>query len=138
MRKKKICGYFLSSLHIGSMEDEETNYWQIKEEKSIQVPHEDYDAETKLKPEQKVVFTSIMKMINSGRSGDFFIDGPWDTGTIFLYRVLLAQVRSRRLITLATTTSVVVAAILFGGRTTHSRFVLPLNPNDIDFCGFSK
>ena len=96
------------------MEDEETNYWQIMEEKSIQVPHEDYDAETKLKPEQKVAFTIIMKMINSGRSGVFFIDGPWGTGTTFLYRALFAQVRSRRLITLTTITSSVAAAILFG------------------------
>ena len=76
MGKKTIHDYDLPSLHIGFMEDEETNYWQIMKEKSIQVPHEDYDAETKLKPEQKVAFTIIMKMINSGRSGAFFIDGP--------------------------------------------------------------
>ena len=80
MAKKTIHDYDLLSLHIGSMEDEETNYWQIMEEKSIQVTHEDYDAETKLKPEQKVAFTIIMKMINSGRSNIFFIDGPGGIG----------------------------------------------------------
>ena len=138
MAKKTIRDYDLLSLHIGSMEDEEANYRQIMKEKSIQVPHEDYDAETKLNLEQEVAYTIIMERINSGRSGVFFIDGPRGTNKTFLYRVLLAQVRSRRLIALATTIFGVAAVILLGGRTTQSQFILPLNPNDTDFCGFSK
>ena len=51
---------------------------------------------------------------------------------------LLAKVRSRCLIALVTTTSGVAAVILLGGRTAHLQFILPLNPNDIDFCVFSK
>ena len=137
MRKKTICDYDLPSLHIGSMEDEEANHRQIMEEKTIQVPHEDYDVKTKLNPKQEVAFTIIMEKINSRRSV-FFIDGPRGTGKTFLYRVLLAQVRSRSLITLTTTTSSVAVVILLGGRTIHLRFILPLNPNDIDFCVFSK
>ena len=35
------------------MENKEANYRQIMKEKSIQVPHEDYDVETKLNPKQK-------------------------------------------------------------------------------------
>ena len=85
------------------------------EEKSIQVPHEDYDAKTELTPKQDVAFTVIMEMINSVRSGAFFIDGPRGVGKIFLYRALLAQVRSRRLIALATITFGVAAVILLGG-----------------------
>ena len=138
MAKKTIRDYDLLSLHISSMEDEKTNYRQIMKEKSIQVPHEDYDAETKLNLEQEITFTIIMEMINSGRNGAFFIDGPGGTGKTFLHRALLAQVRLRRLIALAITTSGVAVAILPGGRTTHSRFVLSLNPNDTDFCYFSK
>ncbi|KAG5587065.1 hypothetical protein H5410_047499 [Solanum commersonii] len=44
----------------------------------------------------------------------------------YLYRALLAYVRLRGTIALATTTSGVVASILPGGRTTHSRFEIPL------------
>jgi len=44
----------------------------------------------------------------------------------YLYRALLANVRLRGTIALATTTSGVVASILPGGRTTHSRFEIPL------------
>ena len=107
-------------------------------EKSVQVSHEDYDAEKKLNLKQKVAFTIIMERINLGRSSAFFIDGPGAIGKTFLYRALLAQVRSRRLIALATTTSRVAAVILLGGRTTHSRFILSFNPNDTNFCDFSK
>ena len=114
MVKKTIRDYDLISLHIGSMEDEEANYRQIMKEKSIQVFHENYDAKTKLNPEQEVAFTIIMEMINSGRNGIFSIDGPKGTGKTFLYQVLLAQVRSRRLIPLATTTSGVATVILLG------------------------
>ena len=71
MGKKTISDYDLPSLHIAFMEDEETNYQQIMEEKSIQVPHEDYDVKTKLNPKQEVSFTIIMEMINLGRSGAF-------------------------------------------------------------------
>ena len=90
MVKKTIRNYDLLSLHIGSMEDKEENYRKIMEEKSIQVPHEDYDAETKLNLKQEVAFTIIMEMINSRRSDDFFIDGPEGTCKTFLYRALLA------------------------------------------------
>ena len=52
MAKKTNCDYNLLSLHIDSMKDEEANYRQIMEEKIVQVPHEDYDVETKLNLEQ--------------------------------------------------------------------------------------
>ena len=81
----------------------------------MQVPHEDYDTETKLNSKQEITFIIIMEMINSRRSGAFFIDGLEGTSKTFLYRALLAQVRLRRLIALATTTSGVVAVILLGG-----------------------
>ena len=90
MGKKTISDYDLPSLHIAFMEDEETNYQQIMEEKSIQVPHEDYDKETKLNLEQKIAFTIIMEKINSRKSSVFFTDGLGGTCKIFLYRALLA------------------------------------------------
>ena len=83
MTKKRIRDYDLLSLHIGSMEVEKANYRQIMEEKSVQVPHENYDAETKLNPKQEIGFTIIMEMINSRRSGAFFIDGLGGTGKTF-------------------------------------------------------
>ena len=89
------------------------------EEKSVQVLHEDYDAETKLNLKQEVAFIIIMERINSRKSGAFFIDELGGTGKTFLYQALLAQVRSRRLIALATTSGE-ATVILLRGRTTHS------------------
>ena len=108
------------------------------EEKSVQVSHENYDAETKLNLKQEVAFTIIMEIINLGKNGAFFIDGPRGTGKTFLYQALFSQVRLRCLIVLATATSNLASAILPEGRTSHSQFVLPLNLNDTDFYGFSK
>ena len=48
------------------------------------------------------------------------------------------QHRSRGLIALATATSGVAATIMPGGRTTHSRFDIPLNPNEGDVCNTKK
>ena len=67
------------------MEYEEANYRQIVEEKSVQVPHEDYDAETKLNLKQEVAFTIIIEMINSRTRDAFFIDRLGGTSKTFLY-----------------------------------------------------
>ena len=67
------------------MEDEKANYRQIMEQKSVQVPHEDYDEETKLNLKQDVEFTIIMEMINSGRSDAFFIDELGGTGVKYFF-----------------------------------------------------
>ena len=68
-----------------SIIDEKANYKQITKEKSVQVSHEDYDAETKLNLKQEIAFTIIMERINSGRIDAFFIDGLGGTCKTFLY-----------------------------------------------------
>ncbi|KAF3642136.1 hypothetical protein FXO37_22646 [Capsicum annuum] len=57
---------------------------------------------------------------------------------MFLYRVLLATVRSKGLIALATTTSGVAALIILGGRMAHSRFKIPINIDEKFSCNISK
>nr|XP_009804069.1 PREDICTED: uncharacterized protein LOC104249354 [Nicotiana sylvestris] len=51
---------------------------------------------------------------------------------------LLATVRSTGFIALATTTSGVVASILPGGQTTHSRFKIPISIDENFSCNISK
>ncbi|XP_049406441.1 uncharacterized protein LOC125870140 [Solanum stenotomum] len=60
------------------------------------------------------------------------------SGKTFLYRALLATVRSKGFIALATATSGVAASILPGGRTTHSRFKIPINIDEQFSCNISK
>ncbi|KAI3862719.1 hypothetical protein MKX03_002011, partial [Papaver bracteatum] len=57
-----------------------------------------------------------------GEKSIFFIDGPGGSGKTFLYREILAKLRSERRIAIATATSGIAATMMPGGRTTHSRF----------------
>ncbi|GKC84108.1 ATP-dependent DNA helicase RRM3-like protein [Tanacetum coccineum] len=55
-----------------------------------------------------------------------------------MYRALLAEVRSKGHIALATATSGIAASILPGGRTAHSRFKIPLDAVEGSGCRVSK
>lgn len=64
----------------------------------------------------------------------FFIYGPGGTGKTYLYKTLLAGVRSQGKIGVAVASSGIVALLLPGGRTAHSRFHIPININDESIC----
>ncbi|XP_030969930.1 uncharacterized protein LOC115990223 [Quercus lobata] len=68
----------------------------------------------------------------------FFVDGPGGTGKTFLYHALLASLRSDGHIAIATATSSIAATLLPDGRTTHSRFKIPLIPEASSTCSISK
>ncbi|KAL0323094.1 UNVERIFIED_CONTAM: hypothetical protein Sangu_1928700 [Sesamum angustifolium] len=113
---------------------------EIQDEISIQIPPEDYEAELKLNLEQHKSLSMIVDVIQKGKSGIFFIDDPGRTRKIFLYRALLAHLRSKNLIAIATATATsgVAAAIMPGGRTTHSRFKISIDANKSSECTMSK
>ena len=79
-----------------------------------------------------------MKHVDNDCPGVFFIDGPGGTGKTFLYKALLANVRSRGLIALATASSGVAANNMPGGRIAHSRFKIPLNLDTNSVCNIKK
>ncbi|XP_009591858.1 uncharacterized protein [Nicotiana tomentosiformis] len=105
---------------------------------SMKVSVEDYEAQSKLNHEQAQAFKTILHSVDSGTTGLYFVDGPGGIRKIFLYRALLANVRSRGMIALATVTSGVAAAILPGGRTARSRFDIPFQTNDTTMTKMSK
>ncbi|KAG6629755.1 hypothetical protein CIPAW_14G107300 [Carya illinoinensis] len=80
----------------------------------------------------------VLGKVFSNEAATFFVDGPAGTGKTFLYKALLAAVRSRKLVALATASSGVAASILPGGRTTHSRFKIPLDTDEHNICCVSK
>uniref|UniRef100_A0A1U7XJY9 ATP-dependent DNA helicase n=1 Tax=Nicotiana sylvestris TaxID=4096 RepID=A0A1U7XJY9_NICSY len=89
-------------------------------ERNIIVGNEDLLLHRKLNTEQKIAYDIILQRVFANESGAFFIDGPGGSGKTFLYCALLATVRSKGFVALATTTSGVAASILPGGRTVHS------------------
>ena len=64
----------------------------------------------------------------------FFVYGHGGTGKTYLYRTILAAVRSKGKIALAVASLGIAALLLPSGRTTHSRFHIPINVNDESTC----
>jgi hypothetical protein len=110
----------------------------IQDEVSINIPPEDRDAVHHLNEDQVFAFNSIISAIECHENAIFFVDGPGGTGKTYLYRALLANLRSNDHIVLATATSGIAATILPGGRTAHSRFKIPLNLDASSTCSISK
>ena len=111
---------------------------EIFEEASIEHNPDDVSLAYNLNIEQKAAYDEIMSAIENPMGGLFFVDGPGGTGKTFLYKALLAKVCSQGKLAVATATSGVAASILPGGRTTHSRFKIPLMIEDGCFCSFTK
>ncbi|XP_019232986.1 PREDICTED: uncharacterized protein LOC109213628 [Nicotiana attenuata] len=107
-------------------------------ERNIIVREEDLLLETKLNDDQRKAYDTILDRIFKNKCGAFFINGPGGTGKIFLYRALLATVRSKGFVALATATSGVATSILPGGQTAHSRFKFPIDIDENISCNISK
>nr|XP_027098996.1 uncharacterized protein LOC113718280 [Coffea arabica] len=110
----------------------------IETEYQIPVSDEDLASVSMLNKAQKSAFDRITEKLNRNIPGVFFIDGPGGTGKSFLYKALLATVRSRGHIALATATSSAAASLLPGGQTAHSRFKIPFHQDNSQTCNISK
>ena len=111
---------------------------ELTEEQKIGFDEVDLALVDSLNAEQKAGFDQIMAHVNSGKGQVFFVDGPGGTGKTYLYRALLAKVRSMNLIVVATATSGIAASIMPGGRTAHSRFKIPIKLGDNSICNFTN
>nr|GMC95312.1 ATP-dependent DNA helicase pif1-like [Ipomoea batatas] len=121
-----------------SMSTQEKEDREIAAEYNIQVSEYDLLCVEKLNVEQCNAFDTIMASIISNSGGVYFIDGPGGTGKTFLYKCLLATVRSRKWIALATASSGIATSILPGGRTAHSTFKIPIDGDDKYVCNIGK
>ncbi|KAF8100750.1 hypothetical protein N665_0218s0088 [Sinapis alba] len=90
----------------------------------------------KMTDEQKKVYNDILSAVDDGAGGMFFVDGFGGTGNTFLWKLLSATIRSRGDIVLNVASSGIASLLLEGGRTAHSRFGIPLNPDEFSskFC----
>jgi Na+/glutamate symporter len=68
----------------------------------------------------------------------FFVDGQGGTGKTYMYKALLAKVRSMNLIAIATATFGIAASIMPGGRTTHSHFKIPIKLDNNTVCSLQS
>ncbi|XP_019163086.1 PREDICTED: ATP-dependent DNA helicase RRM3-like [Ipomoea nil] len=134
---KNINDFALVSYYIG-LTKQQRIHKEIQAEKNLLPNEADLLAITKLNQSQRAAFDTIIARVYSSSGGVFFVDGPGGTGKTFLYKCLLAKVRSNHDIALATATSGVAASLLPGGRTAHSRFKIPINGDDKFVCNIGK
>ncbi|XP_047268357.1 ATP-dependent DNA helicase PIF1-like [Capsicum annuum] len=71
-----------------------------------------------------------MATVDEDKGGLFFLYGHGGTGKTFIWKTLLSCIRSRGDIVLTVISSGIACLLLPGGRTSHSRFVIPLNPTE--------
>lgn len=88
----------------------------------------------KMTPEQRKIYDEILDAVNKERGGMFFVSGFGGTGKTFLWKLLSAAIRSRGDIALNVASSGIASLLLQGGRTAHSRFGIPLNPDEFSSC----
>ncbi|CAB3220694.1 unnamed protein product [Arctia plantaginis] len=93
-----------------------------------------------LNSQQKEVYDTLMRAIDGGNCGLYFLDAPGGTGKTFLTSVILATVRARSNIAVAFASSGIAATLLEGCCTAHSALKLPLNLQTIEepTCNITK
>ncbi|XP_050277829.1 uncharacterized protein LOC126719302 [Quercus robur] len=134
---KHITEYDLPIL-TGECDNDSTTPRLIQDELTIPNIDEEFTLIEKLNNDQRLAYETIMTIIDRNESMIFFVDGPGGTGKTFLYRTILAALRKAGHIAIATATSGIAATLLPGGRTTHSRFKIPLTLDASSTCLISK
>jgi len=87
--------------------------------------------------EQRNILDTIQAAIESESGGLFFIDGPGGTGKTFVENLLLNWVRGNSWIALAVASSGIASILLHHGRTSHSRFQIPIDIQPESVCAIS-
>uniref|UniRef100_A0A1S3ZWQ4 ATP-dependent DNA helicase n=1 Tax=Nicotiana tabacum TaxID=4097 RepID=A0A1S3ZWQ4_TOBAC len=91
-----------------------------------------------LTDEQKSVYEKIIRDVNEDKGGFFFLYGFGGTDKTFIWRTLSSAIRSRGDIVLTVASSGIASLLLPGGRTAHSRFVIPLNVTEDSTCNIKQ
>ncbi|XP_056848336.1 uncharacterized protein LOC130511115 [Raphanus sativus] len=88
----------------------------------------------KMTDEQKEIYDQILAAVDERNGGMFFLYGFGGTGKTFLWKLLSAAIRCRGDIVINCASSGIASLLLPGGRTAHSRFGIPLNPDEFSSC----
>ncbi|XP_076903118.1 uncharacterized protein LOC143558087 [Bidens hawaiensis] len=87
-----------------------------------------------LTDEQKSVYNEIFNSVKRKKGGVIFVYGYGGTGKTYLWKTLSASIRSKGEIVLNVASSGIASLLLKGGRTAHSRFLIPINLTEDSQC----
>nr|GFA91294.1 ATP-dependent DNA helicase PIF1-like [Tanacetum cinerariifolium] len=91
-----------------------------------------------LNPKQRLIYEHIIESMHNDKGQFYFIHGPGGTGKTFLYKTIIARLRLEQMIVLAVASSSIASLLLPAARTTHSRFVIPLELMENSTCALDK
>ncbi|KAK9666496.1 hypothetical protein RND81_14G188700 [Saponaria officinalis] len=100
-----------------------------------------YDSSQKmqqLNKDQRVVYDKVIEAVNNNSRQVIFLFGHGGKGKTFLYSTISAKIRAEGKIVLNVASSGIAALLLLGGRTTHSRFEIPIELFDNSTCNISQ
>ncbi|RID68698.1 hypothetical protein BRARA_C00841, partial [Brassica rapa] len=84
--------------------------------------------------DQKSIYSSVLDSVNNKAGQLFFVYGAGGTGKTFLYKTIIAKLRSVGKVVIPVASAGIAALLLPGGRTAHSRFNLPLTLTETTMC----
>ncbi|XP_015971238.1 uncharacterized protein LOC107494716 [Arachis duranensis] len=109
----------------------------IKEELAYgtnELTHTNLYTEQKMIHEQRLVFNEILNAVITDSGGFYFVYGHGGCSKTFIWNGLSSAIRSRGNIVLNVASSGIASLLLPGGRTTHSRFSIPITITDESTC----
>nr|XP_023883470.1 uncharacterized protein LOC111995771 [Quercus suber] len=80
----------------------------------------------------------LQEELDFDSGGLYFVYGHGGTGKTYLWKTLIACLRSQGKIVLAVASSGIAALLLPGGRTAHSRFQIPIIVTEESTCGIKQ
>ncbi|GKA69931.1 ATP-dependent DNA helicase PIF1-like protein [Tanacetum coccineum] len=83
---------------------------------------------------EKGIYSIVMNAVDNNKGGMLFVYGYGGTEKTYLYKTMSAPLRSKGEIVLNVASSGIATLLLEGGRTTHSRFAIPINVVEDSMC----
>ncbi|XP_031127792.1 uncharacterized protein LOC116029887 [Ipomoea triloba] len=90
--------------------------------------------EEQLTDEQRVVYDTVINDVSQNMGGLYFVYGYGGTGKTFVWNAISCKIRSIRDIVINVASSGIASLLLPGGRTTHSRFAIPIVLTEDSTC----
>ncbi|XP_021765519.1 uncharacterized protein LOC110730050 [Chenopodium quinoa] len=91
-----------------------------------------------LNTDQYRVYAAILDAHSRDVGGLFFVYDSGGTGKTYPWNTLITKFRSERKIVLSVASSGIAALLLPGGKTAHSTFKIPFDPDQHSVCNFKK
>ncbi|XP_014673789.1 PREDICTED: uncharacterized protein LOC106814041 [Priapulus caudatus] len=113
---------------------------EIREEIDLDIDtlqHIDVTNRNKLNLEQREVYDTVISSVDNDEGLLISLDASGGTGKTFVLSTILAHVRSKKGVALATATSGIAATLLPKGRTLHSRLKVPINITEDSTCNIT-